>query len=65
MSVMSSLTKTFLHWTQPLKCTLLPVQLLQPFEKLCKRMDLPLLPKLNSIAQVKKILIFIYWLENQ
>lgn len=62
---MSSLTKTFLHWTQPLKCTLLPVQLLQPFENLCNKMDLLLLSKFNSITEMKTDFIFIYWLENQ
>lgn len=61
---MSSLTKTFLHWTQPLECTLLPVQLLQRLEKLCNKMDLPLLSKLNHLTEVKTVFIFIYWLEN-
>lgn len=61
---MSSLTKTFLYWTQPLKCTLLPVPLLQPFENLCNKMDLPLLPKFNSFTRVKTVFIYINWLEN-
>lgn len=61
---MSSLTKTFLHWTPPLRSTLLPlVQLLQPFENLCNPVGLPVLSKLAIFTGVNTVLFLSIGLE--